>query len=77
MSINLAASGSSELFLFGPAPDDPSGRPPYRRIVLPGNSVVRVAGGLVHIPLGETRVVGPCDLTYEMAQDDVRGEDAA
>jgi hypothetical protein len=58
--INLRASGLCRLTIFGP-PQGPDALPPIHcRVLLPGNSTVRIGEVLVRIPLGEDRYVGPC-----------------
>jgi hypothetical protein len=66
MTVDLIASGLSELILFGPQSEDPDKTPPIKRILLPAGAEVRVAGLHVKIPAGEQRYVGPCDLTFEL-----------
>lgn len=66
MSIDLTRSKLSLLTLVGPTRNEPDSHPEYKRVWLPGNSTVRVNGGLVRIPLGEERMVYSPDLTYEL-----------
>ena len=75
MTIDLKTSGLSELILFGANTGNRSQPPDHKRVLLPGDSAVRVSGRLMRLPLGETRWAGPCDLTYELVSQHAHGSD--